>query len=76
MSNVDEEMLQYETNYAGEPVDFLSSEGPLRADEAITGDYESQQVLTVPPQEAQIWHEWREGERHLGAAAIHLTAAS
>lgn len=59
--SVDTEMMSYKTNFASDdPVDFLASEGPLRAEEHyVEASYESQQILTVPPQEAVIWQEWR-----------------
>lgn len=77
--SVDTEMMSYQTNYAtDDPVDFLAKGGPLRAVERYREEsYESVQVLSVPPQEAEIWREWRGEVSHdLASAALRAVRSA
>lgn len=79
---VDTEMMGYSTSHFKGLIDFISSEGPLRSVEseiniATRGteyDLGTKGELSVPPEDADIWKEWRaaaaKSERALGGEAL------
>jgi hypothetical protein len=80
--SADTEMMSYNTSYFKGEVDFVSPGGPLRSLEseinvATVGteyDLGTRGLLSIPPEGADIWKEWRAAdtkeERVLGAGVL------
>lgn len=79
---VDTEMMNYSTDYFRGQIDFIAPQGPLRSVESeinmatVDTEYDlgTKGELSVPPESADIWKEWRQaearGQRVLGGKAL------